>query len=81
MMTTAFGYMRDGDKVILIEDAVYAALDATMTAQCRVESISFLQSDLEARGIAKLVSNDIQVIDYYDFVELTVQNPTSVTWA
>ena len=75
-----------GSAVILFEDGVYGALKGTSKADMVSESmkdISFyvLGPDLKARGIdeSKLIDG-IKVVDYSDFVQLTVDNDKVQAW-
>ena len=76
----------DGSAIILIEDAVYAALDDTALAE-RVRgglerlSIYVLAPDLEARGLVgeKLIEG-IEPLDYGGFVDLAVAHETVHAW-
>lgn len=71
----------NGDDILLIEDAVYLANPKHhLYALLAGYSISVLSADLKARGIAALVAENIQPVDYLGFVELTEQHPNSLTW-
>ncbi|MCP5693830.1 sulfurtransferase complex subunit TusB, partial [Klebsiella pneumoniae] len=39
-----------------------------------------LNEDLIARGLTGQISNDIILIDYTDFVRLTVKHPSQMAW-
>ena len=69
------------DKVLLVEQAVYAA-NPQHVAFPRVKGLntSVLEADIEARGIANRISPSIVRVDFEGFVELTVEQPNSVTW-
>ena len=72
---------RDGDSVLLIEDAVYAATEA-LAARCGLAAalprlkLFVLQPDLEARGIAARRMPAIEPVDYGGFVELAAAHST-----
>lgn len=72
---------REGDAVLLIEDAVYAATRALCAAsglagaQPRLK-VYVLQPDLEARGVAAHREPDIEPVDYGGFVELAAAHTT-----
>lgn len=75
----------DGDAVLLIEDAVYAATDA-LAARCGLAGamprlkLFVLLPDLEARGIAVRRLPGIEPVDYGGFVELVAAHSTSQSW-
>ncbi|WP_394128604.1 sulfurtransferase complex subunit TusB [Vibrio hepatarius] len=71
----------DGDSLILIEQAVFAANPQhKVYRQIQGLDISVLNSDAKARGIENRISSNIALIDYDGFVELTVTHTNSVTW-
>ncbi|TFH89634.1 sulfurtransferase complex subunit TusB [Vibrio ouci] len=77
-VVTAFS---DGDSLILIEQAVFAANPQHKAyRQIQGLDISVLVSDAKARGIENRISSNIALIDYDGFVELTVTHTNSVTW-
>jgi tRNA 2-thiouridine synthesizing protein B len=71
----------DGDSLILIEQAVFAANPQHKAyRQIQGLDIAVLVSDAKARGIENRISSNIALIDYDGFVELTVTHTNSVTW-
>ena len=76
---------QDGQSVLLIEDAVYAATAAGALA-CGLDQalkrlkVYVLQPDLEARGMAARRIDGIEPVDYGGFVELVATHPASHTW-
>lgn len=85
-LATCLRLALNGSDILLIEDAVYAALvgtsiDASVRAageRCRIYA---LQEDLAARGIdtAELVPG-IEVVDYGGFVDLVAGNDSVQCW-
>ena len=73
-----------GGDVLLIEDAVYAAVAGAAEKQVRdaMKRFTFhvLQADLEARGIADRVMDGINKVDYGGFVELAAKNKNCQSW-
>ena len=73
-----------GGDVLLIEDAVYAAVAGTVEKQVREAMKQFkfhvLQPDLEARGIADRVIEGINKVDYSGFVDLVAGNENCQSW-
>ena len=81
-LDTASSIMNDGDVLLLIEDAVYAAVKAgkasAMLDGCKV---SVLGPDLAARGITEdKLADGIDVIDYAGFVDLVESNDKVQSW-
>jgi tRNA 2-thiouridine synthesizing protein B len=73
-----------GGDILLIEDAVYAAVKGAAEAQVRGAMKQFkfhvLQADLEARGLADRVIDGINKVDYGGFVELAAKNKNCQSW-
>ncbi len=73
-----------GGDVLLIEDAVYAAVAGAAEKQVREAMKQFkfhvLQADLEARGIADRVIDGVNKVDYAGFVDLVAQNKNCQSW-
>lgn len=70
------------DSVLLIEEAVTAALDPTWAAwqQCQTR-IFLLSEDLVARGLARIAEdNKLPTLEMDGFVVLTEQYEKTVTW-
>jgi tRNA 2-thiouridine synthesizing protein B len=80
-IVTALCYIGHDDKVILIEDAVYAAIDSTFFAKIGYQSVYVLQSDLYARGVNEFINKSLHIVDYIGFVSLTEQSENCMTWA
>jgi len=84
-LTSCLRVARDGDSVLLIEDAVYAATPALSQrcglaqAQPRLK-LFVLQPDLEARGLAARRVPAIEPVDYGGFVDLVAAHPTTQSW-
>jgi tRNA 2-thiouridine synthesizing protein B len=76
---------QDGQSVLLIEDAVYAATAAGALA-CGLDQalkrlkVYVLMPDLEARGMAARRIAGIEPVDYGGFVELVASHPASQSW-
>ena len=78
----AAGYAKEGDTVLLIEDAVYAAVKAgSASAKLNGLDVAVMGSDLSARGISedKLVDG-ITVVDYAGFVDLVETKDATQSW-
>jgi tRNA 2-thiouridine synthesizing protein B len=73
-----------GGDILLIEDAVYAAVGGAAEKRVRDAMKQFkfhvLQADLEARGIADRVIDGVHKVDYGGFVELAAKNKNCQSW-
>lgn len=67
-----------GDKIILIEDAVYSYNHPSLKHYTN-EHLYILQSDYLARNLS-IPPTTAHIIDFGGFVELTVQCEKSMTW-
>ena len=85
-LETCLRLAEDNSSILLIEEGVYGALKNTsfessiINAQ-KMNKFYVLGPDLKARGLDKssLISN-IDIIDYKDFVKLTVENDKIQHW-
>jgi tRNA 2-thiouridine synthesizing protein B len=85
-LETCLRLAEDNSSILLIEDGVYGALHNTsfessiINAQKTIK-LYVLGPDLKARGLDKssLISN-IEIIDYKEFVKLTVENDKVQNW-
>jgi len=68
------------DKLLLIQDAVYAMLKTDMTDTLLTHgSIYVLSEDIQARGLK--IENDLyQAISYPEFVALTLECKQVISW-
>lgn len=78
-------FTQSGDVILLIEDGVIAAIRNTEPAlllETKLNHLSVyaLKPDVKARGLLEQVSSTIQLIDYSEFVELTVLHTPIQTW-
>lgn len=85
-LSTCLRLARQGSDVLLIEDAVYAALggtrfEADLRGALERCAIFALAEDLEARGIGlHTLIPGIEVVDYAGFVDLAVRNDSVQSW-
>jgi tRNA 2-thiouridine synthesizing protein B len=70
-----------GDKLLLLEDAVYAACDPYI-ATLRDAGVDcyVLEADADARGIRERLDASITPVDYGGFVELAVACDSVQSW-
>ena len=76
----------EGSDILLIEDAVYAAMTGTVHETVIESALSrhriyALGPDLECRGLEKSkMIRGVRTVDYSGFVELAVSNDTVHSW-
>ncbi|CUW41307.1 methylsulfur transfer protein DsrH/TusB [Magnetospirillum sp. XM-1] len=85
-LDSCLGHAQPGDSVLLMEDAVIAALSGTafegkMADAAKTMKLHVLGPDLAARGLdpAKVVK-DITVVDYAGFVDLAAGTKATNAW-
>jgi len=82
---TCLSHAQKGSKVLLIEDAVYAATRGS-AAEAKVKSVMAdvtiyaLQPDLAARGMADRVIEGVNLVDYGGFVDLVAEQTNCQSW-
>lgn len=83
-LATATNFVDDTSVILLTEDGVISAtknansgLIADLAASGKVYA---LQGDVEARGLAEKLADNIKTVDYTGFVELVVEHGTPVSW-
>ena len=85
-LITCLRFTQEGDAVLLIENAVYAALADSEFARhlegaSSATSFYALTPDLAARGLLnKGINPDIRLIDYSGFVRLVTENNIVQSW-
>ena len=85
-LDTCLRLAKQGSTILLIEDAVYAAMQGTVIESKISEamerySVYALQSDLKARGLDEdRLLNGIKVVDYGGFVDLVAEHDTVQSW-
>lgn len=76
--------INDDDGLLLIEDAVVAAVNGTVLEKKLRESgqaMYVLQPDLEARGFAdSMLVDGFKAVDYKGFVQLVTQHKRVHSW-
>lgn len=72
------------DELLLLQDGVYAALQGSIYSQplISLEGVGryVLKEDLIARGLLHKVEPVFQIIEYAEFVNLTVKHTQQLTW-
>ena len=75
--------LNGGDGLVLLEDGVYSATSQHPHAQSisNIKRCYAIKNDLLARGIhLDDILENIQLIDYDEFVKLTIEFPLSHSW-
>ncbi len=81
-LNTAAGVMKDGDQLLLIEDAVYGAVKSGKASSLlQGLKVSVLGPDLAARGISEdKLADGVEIVDYAGFVDLVEANDKVQSW-
>ena len=81
-LNTASTIMKDGDRLLLIEDGVYGAMkNGKAAGLLNGLEVAVLGPDLAARGIAEdKLLDGVDVIDYGGFVDLVTASDNVQSW-
>ena len=76
---------KDGQALLLIEDAVYAATTAAaaasgIAAAAKRLKVYALMPDVQARGMVGRLVEGVIPVDYAGFVALAAEHPRNQTW-
>jgi len=74
---------RAGDDLLLMQDGVIAGLAGTSALHLLTDTplgLFALLADIDARGLAAHFSDKIAIIDYNEFVTLTVKHAQQMAW-
>lgn len=85
LVQQCLGSAAEGDTVLLIEEAVYAALpghalDKLLQHRGAGIALRALKEDLAARGISARIPADFSVVSYAEFVALSLAHTRVVNW-
>ncbi|MEZ5491977.1 MAG: sulfurtransferase complex subunit TusB [Gammaproteobacteria bacterium] len=69
-----------GDSLILLEDGVYCAMDATLLEQLGELSVYALREDLAARGLQDRTQASVTTVSMTDFVRLCCDASRVINW-
>ncbi|WP_343189908.1 sulfurtransferase complex subunit TusB [Buchnera aphidicola] len=78
-----FKLIKKEDDIISIQDGVIISIEKNVFIKkiiCLSKNLYVLKEDLEARGLVKKVSKNFLIINYSDFIDLTVKNVTQIRW-
>ena len=76
-------FLTADDALLLLGDGIYAALkDSSSSEELAVTGASLyvLEADASAAGIVNLLGNDLTLVDFAKFVELTEHFPRQQAW-
>ena len=76
-LATAAQFGRAGDRVLLIEDGVYALMGEIGLPGVKV---SALDADVSARGLGGKVKTEIDLVNYEGFVQLCCDADSISNW-
>ncbi len=85
-LDSCLNHATKGDAILLIEDAVYAAMKAgtfaaRMTDAAKQFKVCVLGPDLQARGVDPAgVIDGVAVVDYAGFVDLAAESNAVNAW-
>ncbi|WP_087017555.1 sulfurtransferase complex subunit TusB [Thaumasiovibrio subtropicus] len=82
-LQTCLRYSSHEDEIILMQDAVFAALAETPYANAlaqRSGQVYVYAPDIQARGVEKKLVSGFPQIDNNAFVALTVQHTQQINW-
>lgn len=76
---------QDGASLLLIEDGIYAATRGAaqasgIAAALQRLKVYVLMPDAQARGMAAVLTEGVQAVDYTGFVELVAGHSTNQSW-
>ena len=76
---------RPGNSLLLIEDAVYAAVKGNTAADkvrlaAQTLKVYVLAPDLEARGMKETAMEGVTLVDYGGFVDLVAEHSVVQSW-
>ena len=67
------GLIESGDEILLLEDGVYLALSNDF--QCTA-----VVADVDARGLRTKLGANVRLIDYDEFVDITIRADKVCAW-
>lgn len=84
-LLSCLNHCKPDDAVLLIEDGVYGALEASSVADpvraaAADVAVFALDGDLKARGIAGKLMGEVETVGYDGFVDLVVEYDRTQAW-
>ena len=74
-------HTQTGDTVLFIQDGVLAILNPENFMRHSALHFYFLAADVQTRGLQDKVTADVTLIDYDQFVALTIAQHPILTWS
>lgn len=81
--STLLAMLTEKDAVLLLQDGVISAIKHTHFLNQLISSpakIFALQEDILARGLINLIDDNVILIDYAGFVDLTEEQSKQIVW-
>ncbi|AMH17641.1 MULTISPECIES: sulfurtransferase complex subunit TusB [Hafnia] len=82
-LTTLCAIAGNNDAILLLQDGVLCGLVNTHSLEKLISastSLYALKADVIARGLSARISSNIVLLDYNQFVELSVKHPQQLSW-
>lgn len=81
-LTTLCSLLDAQDDLVLLQDGVLCALRnaPALAALSRAARVHVLLPDVEARGLAAHIAPGVGLLDYTQFVALSVKHPQQMAW-
>ncbi len=85
-LTSCLAICGSEDSILLLEDGVFGAINSAPCAeklrQCIARGIKVyaLEADINARGLQEKLLHDIQVTNYHQFVQLSINHRCVQSW-
>jgi sulfur relay protein TusB/DsrH len=74
-------FLSEGDAILFLEDGVYYSTDTKKWPVLLPSTkIYGLEEDFLARGLSKTIDNQIELIDFARFVQLSCEHHKIVSW-
>lgn len=80
-LASCLAVLRPGDGLLLLEDGVFAALDATLGTSPDDVQLLVLEADAAARGLGSRIGDRFRRVDYAAFVQACADHDRVVSWS
>ncbi|XBC39182.1 MAG: sulfurtransferase complex subunit TusB [Buchnera aphidicola (Nurudea shiraii)] len=82
-MILLVNFLKSDDDIVVLQDGVIIAINGNVILNKFLSipvKIYVLKNDINARGIQKKISNKVYVINYSEFVLLTIKHNKQMSW-
>lgn len=80
-LTTLCQMMGEDDELLLLQDGVLCAMRGSPALDALpAERVYALAEDVEARGLSAHISPDVRLLDYTQFVTLSIKHTSQMAW-